>query len=141
MIKRTIAVLTLVLFGAIGMATIPTSSVSAADCGGNILTLKPWYDGLPMEGNCNIKSPQSTDEMSSFIWRIALNIVDDLLQIAGYVAFGFVVYGGFLYMTSSGQPEKATAARKTITYGLVGLVIAISAVLLVNVIASTALGI
>ena len=129
-----------VLFGAVGMATIPTASVSAADCGGNILTLKPWYDVLPMDGDCTIQSPTS-DTMSSFIWRIALNIVVDSLQIAGYVAFGVVVFGGFLYMTSTGQPEKATRARKTITYGLIGVVVAMSAVLLVNVIASTALGI
>ena len=129
----------LVLCGAVGVATIPTASVSAADCGGNILTLKPWYDGLTDDG-CNIQSPTS-DTMSSFIWHIALNIVDDILQIAGYVAFGFVVFGGFLYMTSTGQPEKATRARKTITYGLIGVVVAMSAVLLVNVIASTALGI
>lgn len=138
--KRSVMMIALVLFGAVGMATIPTASVSAADCGGNILTLKPWYDGLPMDGDCTIQSPTS-DTMSSFIWRIALNIVDDILQIAGYVAFGFVVFGGFLYMTSTGQPEKATRARKTITYGLIGVVVAMSAVLLVNVIASTALGI
>ena len=138
--KRSVIMMALVLFGAVGMATIPTASVSAADCGGNILTLKPWYDGLPMDGDCTIQSPTS-DTMSSFIWRIALNIVDDILQIAGYVAFGFVVFGGFLYMTSTGQPEKATRARKTITYGLIGVVVAMSAVLLVNVIASTALGI
>ena len=82
----------LVLCGAVGVATIPTASVSAADCGGNILTLKPWYDGLT-DDSCNIQSPTS-DTMSSFIWHIALNIVDDILQIAGYVAFGFVVFGG-----------------------------------------------
>ena len=140
MMKRSVMMIALVLFGAVGVATIPTASVSAADCGGNILTLKPWYDGLPMDGDCSIQSPTS-DTMSSFIWRIALNIVDDILQIAGYVAFGFVVFGGFLYMTSTGQPEKATRARKTITYGLIGVVVAMSAVLLVNVIASTALGI
>lgn len=139
MIKRSIIMIALVLFGAVGVATIPTASVSAADCGGNILTLKPWYDGLT-DDSCNIQSPTS-DTMSSFIWHIALNIVDDILQIAGYVAFGFVVFGGFLYMTSAGQPEKATRARKTITYGLIGVVVAMSAVLLVNVIASTALGI
>ena len=139
MIKRSVIMMALVLFGAVGMATIPTASVSAADCGGNILTLKPWYDGLT-DDSCNIQSPTS-DTMSSFIWHIALNIVDDILQIAGYVAFGFVVFGGFLYMTSTGQPEKATRARKTITYGLIGVVVAMSAVLLVNVIASTALGI
>ena len=137
--KRSVMMMALALCGAVGMATVPTASVSAADCGGNILTLKPWYDGLT-DDSCNIQSPTS-DTMSSFIWHIALNIVDDILQIAGYVAFGFVVFGGFLYMTSTGQPEKATRARKTITYGLIGVVVAMSAVLLVNVIASTALGI
>ena len=139
MIKKSVIMMARVLCGAVGVATIPTASVSAADCGGNILTLKPWYDGLT-DDSCNIQSPTS-DTMSSFIWHIALNIVDDILQIAGYVAFGFVVFGGFLYMTSTGQPEKATRARKTITYGLIGVVVAMSAVLLVNVIASTALGI
>ena len=139
MIKKSVIMMALVLCGAVGVATIPTASVSAADCGGNILTLKPCYDGLT-DDSCNIQSPTS-DTMSSFIWHIALNIVDDILQIAGYVAFGFVVFGGFLYMTSTGQPEKATRARKTITYGLIGVVVAMSAVLLVNVIASTALGI
>ena len=139
MMKKSVIMMALVLCGAVGVATIPTASVSAADCGGNILTLKPWYDGLT-DDSCNIQSPTS-DTMSSFIWHIALNIVDDILQIAGYVAFGFVVFGGFLYMTSTGQPEKATRARKTITYGLIGVVVAMSAVLLVNVIASTALGI
>ena len=139
MMKRSVMMMALALCGAVGMATVPTASVSAADCGGNILTLKPWYDGLT-DDSCNIQSPTS-DTMSSFIWHIALNIVDDILQIAGYVAFGFVVFGGFLYMTSTGQPEKATRARKTITYGLIGVVVAMSAVLLVNVIASTALGI
>ena len=139
MIKKSVIMMALVLCGAVGVATIPTASVSAADCGGNILTLKPWYDGLT-DDSCNIQSPTS-DTMSSFIWHIALNIVDDILRIAGYVAFGFVVFGGFLYMTSTGQPEKATRARKTITYGLIGVVVAMSAVLLVNVIASTALGI
>ena len=139
MMKRSVMMMALALCGAVGMATVPTASVSAADCGGNILTLKPWYDGLT-DDSCNIQSPTS-DTMSSFIWRIALNIVDDILQIAGYVAFGFVVFGGFLYMTSTGQPETATRARKTITYGLIGVVVAMSAVLLVNVIASTALGI
>ena len=137
--KKSVIMMALVLCGAVGVATIPTASVSAADCVGNILTLKPWYDGLT-DDSCNIQSPTS-DTMSSFIWHIALNIVDDILQIAGYVAFGFVVFGGFLYMTSTGQPEKATRARKTITYGLIGVVVAMSAVLLVNVIASTALGI
>ena len=139
MMKRSVMMMALALCGAVGMATVPTASVSAADCGGNILTLKPWYDVLT-DDSCNIQSPTS-DTMSSFIWHIALNIVDDILQIAGYVAFGFVVFGGFLYMTSTGQPEKATRARKTITYGLIGVVVAMSAVLLVNVIASTALGI
>ena len=51
-----------------------------------------------------------------------------------YVAIGFLIRGGFGYMTSSGSPEGMTAAKKTITNALVGMIIALLAASIVNAI-------
>ncbi len=122
-------------------ALVPNAAYAASCPSGKILTLKPWYDGL-LEGDCSVRSPGSDKtEQSKFIWRIAVNIVEDLLQIAAYVAFGYVIYGGFTFITSTGSPDRATAGRKTLINALVGLVVAIAAVTLVDLIARVALGI
>lgn len=145
MLKRSrniFSLFILTVYSAVGLAMFAPQTAFAAPCpGGNILTLKPWYSGLEMTSNCSPKSPVGEAAQKKFVWTIALNIVEDILQITGYIAVGFVIYGGFLFMTSGGSPERAAAGRKTITNALIGVVIALSAVLLVNLVARNALGI
>lgn len=100
---------------------------------GKILTLDPWYKDL-MEDDCTIQSP-AKQGMEKFIWTIVRNIVNDIFQIVGYIATGFIIYGGFLFMTSAGNPDQAARGRKTLINAIVGLVIAMSAGVIVNLIA------
>jgi hypothetical protein len=44
----------------------------------------------------------------------------------------FVIFGGFKWMTSQGDKAKLDAARKTITYAIVGLVLAILSFMIVS---------
>ena len=64
-----------------------------------------------------------------------MNVVEDLLQLAGFVTVGFVIYGGFLYLTSSGDANQMANGMKTVINAAIGLVIAIASVALVNVVA------
>lgn len=130
--------------GGTAFATIATP-VQAADCSGRntILTLPAWYRGLAVsDGNsCRIISPTEAGGggqagISSFVWTIVLNIIDAMLQIIGYVAVGFMIYGGFLFLTSAGSPDGAAKARKTILNAAIGLIIAIASVGIVNLIVS-----
>ena len=70
--------------------------------------LKPWHAYLEKE----------------YIEDTGLAILDDLLRIAGLVAVSFVIYGGFRFMLSRGQPDNTKAAISTITNALIGLAIA-----------------
>lgn len=141
--KLVMLILSIVSLSAIIVSLGPAPTTSAAcSTSSKLLTLRPWYDGLEMEGDsCTIKSPTDDASRQKLVWTIALNIVEDLLQVAAYVSFGFIVYGGFIYMTSSGSPDKAAAGQKTLINALVGLVIAMSAVTLVSLVARSALGI
>lgn len=138
--KKIIIAMSLMVIGSFGASvTFPNTSFAESnkcDKKGRILTLKPWYDGLT-EDNCSIKDPGSdADSQANFIWKIALNIVDDLLQLIGYTTVGYIMYGGFLMMTSNGAPDKAAHGRKTIMSAAIGLVIALASVALVNFISS-----
>jgi len=50
-----------------------------------------------------------------------------LTAIAGLASTFFIVYGGILYMTSSGRPEKLDHAKQVLKNALIGLVIVLGA--------------
>ena len=137
--KKIIIAMSLMIIGSFG-ASVTFPGISFADdaCSnkGKILTLKPWYSGLTND-DCSLKNPDTdTNSQANYIWKIALNIVDDLLQLIGYTTVGYIMYGGFLMMTSNGAPDKAAHGRKTIMSAAIGLVIALASVALVNFISS-----
>ena len=77
--------------------------------------------------DCGVDKIESEESLKSGIVVIATNILTDLTIIASYLILGFVIWGGYLYMFSSGDPGKVAAAKKTLTNAFIGLAIAISA--------------
>ena len=56
------------------------------------------------------------------------------IAIAGLVAFGALIYGGFRYITSAGAPTTQTEAKDQIFAGIIGLVILLSSYLILTTI-------
>lgn len=100
------------------------------------LTFPMWFRGLLVlkNGSCEINSPEAVGGLSNFIWIIVLNIIDIALNAVGYVAGGFIIYGGFLLMTSRGVPDNISKARLTIRDAAIGLVISFASVAVINLI-------
>lgn len=134
---RSLLPVFLLAFTMVGMATSISQPALAQGrepgervCGG-ILTLPPWYRGLT-DDNCNILSPTEVGGLSPFIWTIALNVIEMLMQVVGYITIGFLIFGGFKYMTAQGEASKVVQAKDTIRNALIGLIIAIFSVAIVN---------
>lgn len=107
----------------------PQGALVSAKCDGpesRMFTFPAWYKGLP--GTC---SEPKIEELNDF-WIIVLNFVEILLQVVGYVAAGFVVWGGFKYIKSEGDPARITESRAAIMNAVIGLVIALASVALVT---------
>ena len=66
------------------------------------------------------------------------NIIQVMVTLAGLVSVIFFVFGGFKYMTSSGNPESLDTAKKTIFYSAVGLAITLAAFVLSNIVTQLA---
>lgn len=106
-------------------------SIFAATCSGNVIGFPAWYDGLSCKGT------QPTLTNLNDMWIIALNVVQDLTMLVMYFAVGYVIWGGFKYIKSEGDPGKISEAKMAIVQAIAGFIIAISAVAIINFVQST----
>lgn len=138
-LKKLILLFSFSLFVAAPMVTValPTASyaVTAADvkCEKRILGLPTWHRGLT-DTECNIIPPNEAqpDGLSSFIWKIVLNVIEMGLFIVIYIAVFFIIFGGFQFLTGGSSPAQVEKARKTILNAVIGLVISIGSIGIVN---------
>jgi len=68
-----------------------------------------------------------------------MNATNWLLGFVGMIAVLMIIWGGINYIGSAGNEDTARTAKKTITYGIMGVVIAGFAYAIVNVIVTTIL--
>ncbi|HWB39299.1 MAG TPA: hypothetical protein VG604_03600 [Candidatus Saccharimonadales bacterium] len=121
-------------------ATVPRSfAISAATCasGNGFFGLEPWYKFFPSSNFKGGSSDQNKCDIVNFdpptdVPLILLAVIDDLLRVAGIMAVGFVIYGGFQYTASQGNPDATSRAQGTIINALVGMAIAMVSVLIVS---------
>lgn len=59
------------------------------------------------------------------------NITNLALLVAGGIAVIYIILGGINYLTAYGNEEKASAAKKTITWAIIGLLVIILAEFLI----------
>ena len=111
-----------------GLITNQMIRFAACSPGGSFLRFPTWYQYLGNEtvaGKCTPKIDLTHNPGQ--VALIGLALLEIMLRVAGIVAVGFVIYGGFQFILSQGQPDRATAARNSIINAIIGLVIAISA--------------
>lgn len=68
------------------------------------------------------------------------SIIKVVAGLAGLIATGFFVVGGFGYITSSGNPERLDRAKHTLIYSGIGLAIVIAAFVISNIVTDLATG-
>jgi ABC-type Fe3+ transport system permease subunit len=114
------------------------SGFAAACGGGSFLGFPHWYEYLQcqtisIKGQPTTYAPQLTKLTD--VWLIVAAVVEILLRIGALAAVVFVIYGGFQYMTSQGEPDKTSHARDTIVNALIGLTISVMAAAIVGFVA------
>jgi hypothetical protein len=107
-------------------------AVTSCNPGGkSFFGLPHWYQYLSFQqnfdGTCTPNFVFPGD-----ILLILLAVLDILLHVAALVAVGAIIYGGFQYLTSQGEPEATKHALSTIINALIGLAITILAVAIVS---------
>ncbi len=103
------------------------SSVKAAPCDDfnkSILGIPTWYkylegeNGDDVAGKCRPIIDTTKDTLP-----IGLAVLEAALTLGGIVAVVMVFIGGFKYVLSQGEPDKAANGRKTVLNAVIGLAI------------------
>ena len=69
---------------------------------------------------------------SSFVQKL----LDVIFGLSGALAFLYLMYGGFIFLTSQADPEKLNYGRRLIYGAITGLIITLGSVFIVNLIGS-----
>lgn len=85
---------------------------------------------LYLDGLARPKSPE----------EFVAGLIDVLLAFLAVAAFIALVVGGIQYMTSFGDEEKATTAKRTLVYAVTGLIISVSLFTIIKVISTSLRG-
>lgn len=99
---------------------IPTASFAASG---------DFFNGCTQSGvDCGVVKTNTTLQTS--VW----NLVRTALIALGGIAIIVIIIGGIMYVTSQGDSSSLTAAKNTILYAVIGLIVAFSGAAIITLV-------
>lgn len=115
----SIAIMTCAVFGASVLSTASLSGSASAQVS----------EGINTATTSEMKG-KSIDGDKGLI----KTVVNVLLWAVGILSVIMIIFSGFRYITSAGDASKTKSAQSTLTYSVVGLIVAIMAYAIVNMV-------
>ena len=115
----SIAIMTCAVFGASVLSTASLSGSASAQVS----------EGINTATTSEMKG-KSIDGDNGLI----KTVVNVLLWAVGILSVIMIIFSGFRYITSAGDASKTKSAQSTLTYSVVGLIVAIMAYAIVNMV-------
>ena len=117
MLKKILFIFAIIFMAIITPLSTPAYADGESSSGGDgsFFGLVPW--------NQNVPDIDNEDALKSAAIIIAINVLTDITVIAAYLVLGYVIYGGYLYIFSSGDAGKTATGKKTLTQAFIGLAI------------------
>lgn len=103
---------------------VPSGLASAQTCDDDTYTIENGVNCAQGEG-----TPSQLFGGEGSIFTVVVNV---LLFIIGAICVIMLIWGGIRYTTSAGNSANVTAAKNTIMYAIIGLIIAFLAFAIVN---------
>ncbi|PJA08555.1 hypothetical protein COX69_01960 [Candidatus Falkowbacteria bacterium CG_4_10_14_0_2_um_filter_48_10] len=102
---------------------------------GRALADDPVNNGLNAAATIGLPNSPVND-----IRLVAANILRYFLTFVGIIAVGMIIYGGYLWSVSGGDPDRINRAKKILKNAVIGLIVIISAFAIVTFIISLLTG-
>ena len=113
------------VFALVAVFAPVTPTVNAADCG-------TASEGIQAGLNCANPGDQVPQNLFTGSDSVFTTIVNVLLFLIGAISVIMLIYGGIRYTISGGNSANVTAAKNTILYAIIGLIVAFLAYAIVN---------
>jgi hypothetical protein len=129
--KGALIVQSLVLafgFGAVSLATLALPSGTAMAAGN---TCKPDLQN-PLQSGADCSHANGTSNNLFATNGVFQTVANTLIFLVGAVSVVFLIIGGLRYVISNGDSKQVEAAKNTILYAIIGIVVAVIAFALVQ---------
>jgi hypothetical protein len=84
-------------------------------------------------GSCKVDNGSGgTEDAADKANSIVADVINFVSIVVGVIAVFMVIYGGFRFLTSAGNPESTKVGKNAILYALIGLVIVAFAQIIVK---------
>ena len=120
-----------------GLLMIPLFMVGASLTANTNVFASDATEGIKKGADVAGKDTDTPENLFKGTDSVVVNIVNTLLFIIGSVSVLMLIYGGIRYTISGGDEKAVTAAKSTILYSVIGLVVAIAAYAIVNFVIGT----
>jgi hypothetical protein len=127
-VALSLQALTLMLgfgLGTVAAATVLAAPAQAAECGSP-------NSGDPLAGGAGCSAYTGAREDLFAPGGIFQTVANTLIFLVGAVSVIFLIIGGLRYVISQGDSKNVTAAKDTILYAIIGIVVAVISFALVN---------
>ena len=96
-------------------------------------------EALAQGVRAGVEAARGNDQPTDLFMQggIFQEIVNVLLFLIGAIAVIMIIIGGFRYVVSGGNASNVTAAKNTILYAIVGIIVALLAYAAVNFVVTT----
>lgn len=82
----------------------------------------------------NVQSQINSGDLVGAVTTLLSNAAVILMGFVGALSVIFIIVGGIQYITSAGNSDGSARAKKTITYAVGGLILALSTTAIINLI-------
>ena len=135
-IKRRLLLISATLMFIVPAATATTlGTVTAASCNNGVANsiVKGVNDSAPTDNGANGSVDCDSSHVdNSSITNLAKRIITTFSIVVGAASVIMIIYGGFRYIISGGESGRVGAAKNSLIYAIVGLVIVALAQLIIH---------
>lgn len=110
--------------------------ISLSPAAASLISAQPVFADIKSQIQTGIDDAGGANDSRSLTESVS-TIVNVLLFLVGLTAVVVIIYAGFQYITAAGDSSKTKNAQSTITYAVIGLVVAILAYAIVNFVVNT----
>jgi len=133
-LKNKLLILSSFLAVALSVA-VPSVALATSSCTAGTGGANDCIQGGLCQGAQNLQVSATAvqcQEQDTGLTGIIKEVINVLSVVVGVVAVIMIIVGGFRYITSGGKQESVTAAKNTILYAVIGLVIVALAQIIVR---------
>lgn len=90
-------------------------------------SLQLLYFKLIAAPKLNLDGAPKSPDSGAISDTLLTNVLNGIYLVAGVIAVIAIIFGGFWYITSDGQPDKIKRGKMAIVYSVIGIVVILMA--------------